>query len=152
MKTTYYNRYGDNIIFNTVDENEIHMSGYNPEWLRIGYENDYSKAYDAYRHHCNELTEPDNLLLVEDVSANKLREMTLHEFKEALHSENPGNRNPFSEYRKLVHSTDKIHMVDPSGGPYIAKNTNLGLYFNDKKQRIVDTIEVQENKVIFKTK
>ena len=38
-KVSYCNRYGDNIIFEQKD-NEIHMSGFNMEWLRIGYDNE----------------------------------------------------------------------------------------------------------------
>ena len=38
-KVLYNNRYGDNIIFEQID-NEIHMSGFNMEWLRIGYDNE----------------------------------------------------------------------------------------------------------------
>lgn len=38
-KVTYNNRYGDNIIFEQID-NEIHMSGFNMEWIRVGYDDE----------------------------------------------------------------------------------------------------------------
>jgi hypothetical protein len=85
-KVSYNNRYGDNIIFEQID-NEIHMSGFNMEWIRVGYDDEKN-----------------------------------------------------------------ITMVDPSGGPYLAISMNLGLYFNDKQNRIIESIEIKENKIIFKIK
>ena len=91
MKVSYYNRYGDNIIFEEKENNEIHMSGFNMEWIRYGWSNE---------------------------------------------------------------DKNRITMVDPSGGPYITINSNLGLYFGDKKQRLVESIIIdnENNKVIFKIK
>ena len=86
MKVSYYNRYGDNIIFEQI-ENEIHMSGFSLDYMRTS-------------------------------------------------TDNNGN----------------ITMIDPAGGPYLNIGTNLGLYFNDKKSRIIESIEIKENKVIFKIK
>ena len=86
MKVSYYNRYGDNIIFEQKD-NEIHMSGFSLDYMRTS-------------------------------------------------TDNNGN----------------ITMIDPAGGPYLNIGTNLGLYFNDKKSRIIESIEIKENKVIFKIK
>lgn len=38
LKTAmYYNRYGDNIVFSEINENEIHMSGFNMDWVRYGW-------------------------------------------------------------------------------------------------------------------
>ncbi len=85
-KVSYNNRYGDNIIFEQID-NEIHMSGFNMEWIRVGYDDEKN-----------------------------------------------------------------ITMVDPSGGPYLAISMNLGLYFNDKQNHIIESIEIKENKIIFKIK
>ena len=39
MKATYHNRYGDKIIFEQQDDTVI-MSGYEPDFLRIGYSDD----------------------------------------------------------------------------------------------------------------
>jgi hypothetical protein len=38
MKATYYNRYGDNIVFNKIDDNTVEMSGF--EYSRTGYNED----------------------------------------------------------------------------------------------------------------
>lgn len=86
MTTTYINRYGDEIIFNQVSDKEIHVTGYNPAYLRQGREG---------------------------------------------------------------FNTDKIIMVDPSGGPYMSVGTNLKNYFNDKTDRIISEININENKIIF---
>ena len=32
--TSYINRYGDNIVFEEINENTIFMYGFNPEWMR----------------------------------------------------------------------------------------------------------------------
>ena len=85
-KVTYNNRYGDNVIFEQID-NEVHMSGFNIEWIRTGCDKE-----------------------------------------------------------------NNITMVDPSGGPYLTVGTNLGLYFNDKQNRIIESIKIKENKIIFKIK
>jgi hypothetical protein len=37
MKVTYQNRYGDNILFEKIDNKTVKMSGYNPKWCRTGY-------------------------------------------------------------------------------------------------------------------
>jgi len=88
MKANYYNRYGDDIIFEEIGD-EIHMSGFNMEWMRYGWDDD-----------------------------------------------------------------EVITMIDPSGGPYTTVNSNLGLYFGDKKKRIIESIKIdnKNNKVIFKIK
>lgn len=36
----YNNRYGDTIVFSEINENEIHMSGFNMEWMRCGRNGD----------------------------------------------------------------------------------------------------------------
>ena len=90
MKASYYNRYGDDILFEEI-ENEIHMSGFNMDWMRYGWSNEDEK---------------------------------------------------------------KIIMVDPSGGPYITLGSDLGLYFGDRKKRIIESIKIdnENKKVIFKIK
>ena len=35
MKTSYYNRYGDNIVFEKTEDDKVEMSGHN--YLRTGY-------------------------------------------------------------------------------------------------------------------
>jgi hypothetical protein len=38
LKTTIYNnRYGDNIVFSEINENIIHMSGFNMDYMRYGW-------------------------------------------------------------------------------------------------------------------
>ena len=152
MKTSYNNRYGDNIIFEDFG-NEVHMSGFNPEWIRYGWENIYTEAYAKYVEDVSKLDEPDMDLLIDDPSENVLRRCTFNEFKQFIHEHYEDRVNPLARYQKYVYSDkNDISMVDPSGGPYISKNTNLGLYFNDKKSRLVKSIQIVDNKVIFKTK
>jgi len=134
MKTSYQNRYGDNIVFEKIEDNSIKLSGYNPSWIRIGYENLYDKAYDKY---CEDNNKP----------------MSLNDFKEEIHNYEEGKNNPLNIYRSLV-ETDKniISMFDPSGGPYIEINSNLKYYFNQKEDLIVKNIKVNDDHVILECK
>ena len=45
-----------------------------------------------------------------------------------------------------------INMVDPSGGPYLAIGSDLSLFFEDKKPRIVEAIKIFSDKVEFTIK
>ncbi len=46
MKTTYYNRHGDVIQFELINENEIEMTGHDDSFMRYGYDGDDSTKYD----------------------------------------------------------------------------------------------------------
>lgn len=132
MKTKisiYRNRYGDQITFEQKSESRIDMTGYS-QYLRVGYPNNYEAAYSAYKADCAKLEEPDMDLLTEDVSQNRLRELTLKEFKELVHNWEI-EKNPLAKYRSLIVSdTTQCDMVDPSGGPYISVGTDLGEFFS----------------------
>lgn len=150
MKTTYQNRYGDNIVFEHISDNKIRMTGYNPDWMRCAYENDYSEAYEAYKLACDSLEEPDMDLLFDDPIQNVCRALTFDEFKEEVHKEYFYTNQKLRSYVMLVKSnkTD-IHMVDPSGGPYVSKFTDLGRYFNDNKTRKINKIEFDNSSIVF---
>lgn len=142
---TYTNRYKDKIIFTEISEDTVEMTGFNNEWCRYGYENDYSEAYEKYVETCNLLKEPDYNYLIDDPSSNKVRVMTLIEFIEALK-----NNESYYHFHKLVKSNkSKYDMVDPSGGPYINLGTDLKFFFKDGKTRIVKNIEPKNEKIIF---
>jgi len=154
MKVSYKNRYGDNIIFEKLDDKTVRMYGYNPSWIRTGWENNFQPAYDAYLADCEAMTEPDVRLLYEDTQANKLRPMKLEEFRKAFYSDTTWHKpeNPFSKYYPLiVPEGGRYSMVDPSGGPAIYLRGNLKYYFNSKENMIVESIDIiPGNYVIFK--
>jgi hypothetical protein len=101
--TTYKNRYGDVFTFTEDDDNNILWEG-DFEYCRIGYPNDYTKAYNAY---------------VADGG-----KLSFNEFKSVVHESDEHNK-----YNRLVESfTHKIDMVDPSGGPYISAGMDLRHY------------------------
>jgi hypothetical protein len=153
MKTTYLNRYGDNIVFEHISDNQIKMSGYNHSWMRCAYENDYDNAYQSYKEDCLALEEPDMDLLFDDLINNQLRHLTFEEFQVEAHKDYFYNNPKLRKYSLLITSnTNDIHMVDPSGGPYISKRTDLGRYFNDNKKRIVNKINFDNSTVIFTIK
>lgn len=150
MKTTYQNRYGDNIVFEHISDDKIKMSGYNHDWMRCAYENDYSEAYHSYKTDCDNLEEPDMDLLFEDLIQSKIRPLTLKEFKEEAHKEYFYKNPKLRKYVNLIKSdTNDLFMVDPSGGPYLSKRTDLGRYFNDGKARKISKIEFDKSSVIF---
>ena len=134
MKTSYQNRYGDNIVFEKLDNNTIKMSGYNPAWIRIGYENVYDEAYNKY---CEDNNQP----------------MSFDDFKDKVHHYEQGKTNPLNVYRSLITSDyNTYNMFDPSGGPYIEINSNLKYYFNQKEDLIVKNIKVNGDHVILECK
>lgn len=139
---SYENRYGDKILFTELPKNKVKMSGYS-QWYRYGWCNDYTEAYQVYTSQCNTLTEPDYLYLVEDINENKLRQRTYPEFVYEVE-----NNEMFSSYLRLA-KTDisRISMFDPSGGPYIHLGTNVGRYFDDGIDRIVEEIILLEDSV-----
>ena len=150
MKTTYQNRYGDNIVFEHISEDKIKMTGYNPEWIRCAYENDYSEAYQSYKADCDSLEEPDMDLLFEDLIQSTIRPLTLKEFKDEVHKEYFYKNPKLRKYTNLIKSDrNDLFMVDPSGGPYLSKRADLGRYFNDGKSRKISKIELDKSSVIF---
>jgi hypothetical protein len=84
----------------------------------------------------------------------------INRYKDKIIFEDLGNEikmTNFSEHFRygynLDDNGDKIYeMVDPSGGPYIGINTDLEKYFNDGKERIIESIDIQENAIFFKLK
>ena len=47
MKVTYINRYGDNIVFEQIAENQISISGYDSHF-RVGYDESNPKTYTMF--------------------------------------------------------------------------------------------------------
>lgn len=141
----YKNRYNDLIEFKEISDDKVEMTGFNNEWCRFGYENDYTDAYKFYLKTCNSLEEPDFNLLIDDPSVNKTRVMTLEEFIDSLQN----NESYYHFYKHVKSNKNKYYMIDPSGGPYITLGTDLQLFFKDGKKRIVNNIQPIENKIIF---
>lgn len=99
---TYINRYGDKYTFTPTGDGNVLWKG-SFMFCRIGYPNDYTKAYEAY---------------VNDGNDN----MSLAEFKDKVHVYD-GDKKEYlmKKYIVLIESLkDKIDMVDPSGGPYLS--------------------------------
>jgi len=115
--TTYKNRYGDIFTFTEDDDNNILWEG-NFQYCRIGFPNDYTKAYNVY---------------VADGG-----KLSFNEFKSAVH-----DSDEYNKYNRLVESVkDKIDMVDPSGGPYISVDMSLGGFgFKDYKVKDFQKID-----------
>lgn len=121
---TYINRYKDIYTFTPDNEGNILWEG--PfEWCRIGWPNDYSKAYQQY---------------FEDSDASP--KIEFEAFKKEI-EENFHNKDHFThKYTMLVESNrNKIDMVDPSGGPYIKTGMDMGYFGKEFKGKIVEDFE-----------
>lgn len=131
MKKEYINRYGDHIWFEKIDEHTVEMTGYAEHWLRIGYANDWSEAYEVY---CIGNENPMNFV----------------DFVHEMETNYSVNEHPLRFYRKYCKTDlENLNMVDPSGGPYIALGTDIGRYFEDGKERRVQSIKLSDKKAIF---
>lgn len=105
MKKTIQNRYNETFTFTfDVDNMTILWEG-NFTYHRVGYPNDYSKAFNSF---------------IEDYPERKF--IKFHEFKELIHEYDDENRCfKFPKHVGMVETLrDQINMVDPSGGPYIS--------------------------------
>ena len=113
----YENRYHDQIIFTQVAEDVWHMSGFNPNWARFGWANDYSVAYGAY---CMDEDDP----------------MPLEQFeKEVTKYYEPNKSTICEKYGHMVTSDkSRIDMFDPSGGPCMT----VGQYWKELGGKIVN--------------
>ena len=124
----YSNRYGDEYTF-TVAENGVDVL-WEGEFrhCRLGWPNVYKEAYEAYRKDGGD--------------------MHIEEFKKAVHEYDyeKSEYTPLSkQYSKLVYSdTKNISMVDPSGGPYLAKGMKFR-YIEGHERTILGFESVDEH-------
>ena len=143
----YFNRYKDKITFEHIDD-EVIMEGGN--WFRYGLENDYDKAYEAY---------------VADGGTESIEvfEKLVHQYDDEAKS----YTELAKKYMSLVTSSDRISMVDPSGGPYISLGMNLkqfwpkgeyqdliieSIKFGPATEKTEDENEKYKSTIIFKVK
>ena len=134
-KVKYKNRYNDVFTFSKTEDGNILMEG-EWKWMRCGWPNVYNKAYEAY---CTDMDTDE--------------QMTMGEFKVAVHEydKETYKSTPLAKkYAPLVYSdTTRITMIDPSGGPYLAENQDMGGFdrsFN--KMRIQEFKRVEEGYLI----
>jgi hypothetical protein len=108
----YKNRYNDVYSFTKDDDNNVLWEG-DFRWCRMAWPNDYGPAYEQY------LKDEPNPMSFED-------------FQEAVHKEG------LEKYQALVKSDmTRIHMVDPSGGPYLTEGMHLGKWLGEEFQNLI---------------
>ena len=125
-KIKYTNRYNDTFTFSKTDDGNILWEG-EFKHCRFGWPNVYTEAYEAY---------------LADTDTDD--QMTMDEFKKEVHEsvyDSEGKYVSMSDisikYAKLVHSdTNKIDMVDPSGGPYMTSGMNMN-YIDDEFEGMI---------------
>ncbi len=109
----YKNRYNDIFTFTKDQDNNVLWEG-NFRWCRMAWPNDYGQAYQEYLE-----DKPENIISFED-------------FQDAVHKEG------LEKYRLFVKSdTSRIHMVDPSGGPYMTEGMHLGKWLGGEFQNLI---------------
>ena len=133
----YMNRYGDNYNFTKDSDGNILWTG-KFEYVRRGYPNDYTKAYEAFH---NDFPETEML--------------SFEDFKNQVHEYDDEKKDYIlgRKYVQLVESLmDKIDFIDPSGGPFIGLGANMGRFSETFEDMIVeDIIEVEDGyKLIIK--
>jgi hypothetical protein len=122
------NRYNDLFTFSKTENGNILFKG-NFKWMRCGWPNVYTEAYEAY---C--------------VDADTDERMTMGEFKEEVHQavyDSEGKYVSMSDtsikYGKLVYSDkSKIDMIDPSGGPYMTSGMDMSYIDESFEGMIID--------------
>lgn len=99
------NRYGDEFTFTPQEDGTILWEG-DFEHCRFGWPNDYTKAWEAFQ---------------EKVFQEEYPDWTYVEFLNNIHNyDEKTNSYEFAEILPLITSnTNRINMVDPSGGPYL---------------------------------
>lgn len=128
MKINYKNRYGDEFTFEKTDDGHMFMSG-NFEYMRWGYPNDYTKAYNTYLHENKE-----NQSL-----------MSFNQFKDAVHQYDDKTQHyTYDRYLKLVETnTNTINMIDASGGPYLCEGMDMGTFSEEFKGMTIKEFKSQ---------
>jgi len=133
----YKNRYGD--IFNFIKDSEGNILWTGEfKYIRTGYPNDYTKAYEAFH---NDFPETEML--------------SFEDFKNQVHEYDDEKKDYIlgRKYVQLVKSLmDKIDFIDPEGGPFIGLGANMGRFSETFEDMIVeDIIEVEDSyKLIIK--
>lgn len=103
---THINRYNDEYVFTLQEDGNILWEG--PfEYCRMGWPNDYSKAWKKFQ---------------EDYGG-----LSYKDFTESVHAyDDEKGEYVFPELVKLVGTdSSRINMVDPSGGPYLHEGMEL---------------------------
>ena len=123
-KIEYSNRYNDVFTFSKTEDGNILFEG-EFKWMRCSWPNVYDRAYDAY---------------CADVDTDE--RMTLGEFKTAVHEydKETYKSTPLAKkYQGLVYSnTNKIDMIDASGGPYLHSGYDMGMFDESFKGMIIE--------------
>jgi hypothetical protein len=123
-KIEYSNRYNDVFTFSKTEDGNILFEG-EFKWMRCSWPNVYDRAYEAY---CTD--------------ADTDERMTLGEFKTAVHEydKETYKSTPLAKkYQGLVYSnTNKIDMIDASGGPYLHSGYDMGMFDESFKGMIVE--------------
>ena len=114
----YKNRYGDEFTFTPTEDGNILWEG-NFQYCRVGWVNDYTKAWEKFQRNYGGLS--------------------FGEFKEEVHKyDDENNKFVYDDIVPLITSKkDEINMVDPSGGPYIAKGMKSDPIHEDVQGKFV---------------
>ena len=130
------NRYGDKFTFTPQEDGTILWEG-NFEYCRVGWPNDYTKAFFEYTR---------------DTGGG----ISLEQFRELVHAYDDEKETFVLEdkkYRELITSnTAIINMVDPSGGPFLISDMAVESISEELTGLEIDRFESVESgwKIILK--
>ena len=125
--TKYRNRYNDEYEFSLMPNGNIMWTG-NFKWCRSSWPNVYDTAYAKYQ---------------EDGGTESLESFIklVHEWDD----ENSTYTETAKKYGQYVYSDkNTIDMVDPSGGPYIARGNNMESFAKEFAGKIVESFKRHE--------
>lgn len=121
----YINRYKDKYLFTIDTDGNVLWTG--PfKYIRVGFLNDLTACYEAY------LKDYPNTSFEEF-------EKSIYDYVEP-NDENKHGYYRHEKYFELIKTTDKLEMVDPSGGPYIEVGQNLKFIDNSLDGKIIKEI------------
>lgn len=121
LSQKYVNRNGTSFMFTATEDGHILWEG-NFRWLKFGYANDYGPSHRSY--------------------CRNVKQIPLEEFKDLVFkfNEKTGEYVLPQIYRDMIKITDKISMVNPSGGPYLSEGMPLKIV-NVLSKKVINYFE-----------
>lgn len=125
MVVEYKNRYNDTFTFEELDNGNILWKG-DFKYCRFGFPNNYDKAWKVFQEEYGGLS--------------------FEDFKKNVHAyDEEKEQYVFPELVPLITSNlNVVNMVDPSGGPYIAEDMDMGYIDEAFDGKIVKELQDRE--------
>ena len=123
------NRHGKTISFARIDD-VIVVTGFD-EMYKVGYQLDYSIAYEKYREDTPE-------------DYKGFTPICLERFSDLMHA----SSDLADKYSKHLVTNDRIATFDPMGGKFLCVGMDLGTIHEKMFRLEVESIEIKEGKTV----